>query len=129
MDILRNDLTFSLLARTLEGLAQRQELIAQNLANVNTPGYRRREVVFEDALRAALREAERKGLPPQEALASARFQPVVERSLFYRNDRGGVDLDREMAEQAKTALKLSAVLTILGKRIGMYKRTLEQGGM
>jgi flagellar basal-body rod protein FlgB len=37
----------------LDGLALRQRVIADNIANIDTPGYRASSVVFEDALRAA----------------------------------------------------------------------------
>lgn len=46
--------------RSLDGLTARQEAIASNLANANTPGYVTKEVPFEEALLAAL-EA---GAPP-----------------------------------------------------------------
>ena len=42
-------------ARTaLSGLSRRQEAIADNIANIDTPGYQRREVTFERALEASI---------------------------------------------------------------------------
>lgn len=38
----------------LSGLSQRQEAIAANIANIDTPGYQRKDVSFEDTLRAQL---------------------------------------------------------------------------
>jgi flagellar basal-body rod protein FlgB len=126
VDAIRNDLTFSLLAKSLQGLSLRQELIAQNLANINTPGYSRRDVLFEDALRDALAEGKADG-DTSAALDDVKFRVATEDALRYRVDNSSVDLDREMAEQAKAALKMSAVLSLMGKRIGMYKRALGEG--
>ena len=47
-----------LLTRLLDVAAMRQDVIAQNVANVNTPGYGIMEVSFEDALRDALSSAD-----------------------------------------------------------------------
>jgi len=61
-------------------------------------------------------------------LQSARFEVVEERQVYLRNDLGGVDLDREAAELAKTTLRINAVLNLLGKRIALYKQTINEGG-
>ena len=127
MDILAKDITFSLLAKSLEGLALRQQAVAQNLANVNTPGYRRKDVLFGDVLQAALTEPKSRE-ETMRTIQSTRFEVVQESGLFFRNDRGGVDLDREAAELAKTTLRINAVLNLLGKRIALYKQTMNEGG-
>ena len=127
MDILGTDLTFNLLAKSLEGLSLRQQAVAQNLANVNTPGYRRKDVLFEDVLQAAL-AGPKSGPEVLHTLQSARFEVVEERQVYLRNDLGGVDLDREAAELAKTTLRINAVLNLLGKRIALYKQTINEGG-
>ena len=49
-----SDLTTSALHVALDGLDQRQQAIAANIANLETPGYLAREVNFEDSLRAAI---------------------------------------------------------------------------
>ena len=127
MDILAKDITFSLLAKSLEGLSLRQQAVAQNLANINTPGYRRKDVLFEDVLQAALTEP-KSGEGVLRTIQSTRFEVVEESALYLRNDRGGVDLDRETAELAKTTLRINAVLNLLGKRISLYKQTMNEGG-
>jgi len=127
VDILGTDFTFNLLAKSLEGLSLRQQAVAQNLANVNTPGYRRKDVLFEDVLQAAL-AGPKSGPKVLRTLQSARFEVVEERQVYLRNDLGGVDLDREAAELAKTTLRINAVLNLLGKRIALYKQTINEGG-
>ncbi|NEM91170.1 flagellar basal body rod protein FlgB [Galbitalea soli] len=45
-----DSVTLTALSSALDGLAQRQRAIANNIANVNTPNYRAQRVSFEDAL-------------------------------------------------------------------------------
>jgi len=48
------DLTIQAIQSSLDGLAARQRIIAQNLANAETPGYIAKNVNFEDSLRSAM---------------------------------------------------------------------------
>jgi flagellar basal-body rod protein FlgB len=48
------DLTMQAIQSSLDGLAARQRIIAQNLANSETPGYLAQNVNFEDSLRSAM---------------------------------------------------------------------------
>jgi len=51
--VIETDPEFSRIASLLDALSLRQQAIAANLANASTPGYRRRVVDFEEAMRAA----------------------------------------------------------------------------
>jgi flagellar basal-body rod protein FlgB len=48
------DLTMQAIQASLDGLSARQRIIAQNLANAETPGYTAQTVSFEDSLTAAI---------------------------------------------------------------------------
>jgi flagellar basal-body rod protein FlgB len=48
----------AVLNSALDGIAQRQRVIADNIANVDTPGYRATSVDFETSLRAAIASGE-----------------------------------------------------------------------
>ena len=48
------DTTQLALERASQGVSLRQRTVAENLANANTPGYRRRDVEFHDALDSAM---------------------------------------------------------------------------
>src|ERR687894_3136498 len=52
------DVTSSALKAALDGLAQRQRVTADNIANINTPGFLAGRVAFESSLRGALRNGE-----------------------------------------------------------------------
>jgi len=127
VDVLAQDVTFAALAKSMEAQSLRQTLIAQNIANVNTPNYKRRDISdFSSELLDALGEAgsrtERVG-HVQDLVA----REVVAEELFYRADQGGVDVDREMAELAKTSLLSATYSQLLQKRIGQYRMVIREG--
>jgi flagellar basal-body rod protein FlgB len=98
------------LERALSGAAQRQSAIAANLANVNTPGYRRQDVDFHSALRDAFAQESRDGVTAA--------QPVtqVDRTSTVRADGNSVDIDTEAAAQAKNGLEYEALSAVLKAR-------------
>ena len=105
------------LERALAGSSMRQQAIAQNIANVNTPGYRRQEVDFESALQAAWD----KGSGSVEHVA-----PSVETdtSSVMRADGSSVDIDTEAAEQAKNGLQYEAISSVMKARTAILKSAI-----
>src|SRR5437868_1293528 len=96
------------LAQLLDVAALRHRVIAQNVANVNTPGYRRRAVEFEGDL--------------AKALATPGPTPLVKPKVVIedgpeRVDGNTVDIDREMNALAKNALLYQAAATVVQSRV------------
>lgn len=104
------DTTQIALEVALHGTSLRQQAIAQNIANVNTPGYRRQEVSFEDALGSALRANDRKGV----ALTTPAQR--VDPSAAVRADGNSVDMDTEAAGQARNGLQYEALVAVAKAR-------------
>jgi len=76
------DITITALVKAAEGTYRRQEVIAGNIANAETPGYRARRVVFEESLREALSAAPQRR---QEALSKVNIEVVTgDNSLRYK---------------------------------------------
>jgi len=127
VDVLGRDVTLAALAASQSALDRRLELLAQNIANVNTPGYKRRDVDFTAELAAALdAPADSRGERVSN-LGQVVAREIVEEQLFLRPDLGGVDLDREMAELAKTQLRLAATNQLLYKKIRQYRSVIKEG--
>ena len=81
----------ALLAQVLDAAALRHRVIAQNIANVNTPGYHRREVAFEAGISARGR------LAASESPANVKPHVVVVDDGPERVDGNNVDIDNEMS--------------------------------
>ncbi|MEW5866871.1 MAG: flagellar basal body rod protein FlgB [Bacillota bacterium] len=111
------DNTFVSLSKALDALSFRHEVLADNIANVNTPGFKARRVRFEDELKAALS----RGDP-----GSAR--PVIEEDgLRVRRDGNSVDIDFEMARLAETTILYSAVSRLVSERFALLKSVISEG--
>jgi flagellar basal-body rod protein FlgB len=110
------DTTQTGLERALSGAALRQEAIASNIANVNTPGYRRKDVDFETALRNAW------GRPEN----VTRVTPAVgeDASSVVRQDGSSVDIDVEAAAQAKNGLQYEAVAQVMKARTAIIRSAI-----
>jgi flagellar basal-body rod protein FlgB len=110
----RNDL----LARLLDVATLRQEVIAQNVANVNTPGYREQGVAFEEELGRALSSG-------NEA-AAHRVQPHVTTPPGgpERADGNNVDVDVEMARLQKNSLLYQVYTQLLAMHLGKMRSAI-----
>jgi len=122
------------LRHALNAQALRQQVAAHNIANVNTPGFRRQSVRFEDQLHQALRRPALSGrtthprhLPIGPSnLVEPRI--VTERSTSMRNDGNNVDIEREMAVLAASETQYAALVQVVSARYRMVRSAINQGG-
>lgn len=125
-----------LLRAALDGLAARQRVISNNVANVDTPGFKASRVAFEDALRRAM-GAEDGGLPlakVQNAVAGPDDQlvdltPVVIQSnqTTRRVDGNNVDIDQQMVELAETNVTYNALAQLTSARLQLLRSVINDG--
>ncbi len=124
---LLGDARIETLQRALTGLARRQQALAGNIANVDTPGYRRRDVPFETELRASLSGEGGTRLATTSAGHIARTPSGASllrtatgqdrgRSSAGRNDGNDVDIDYEMTRLAETSLRYSLLTEATSNR-------------
>jgi len=122
--------TIKVLEKALPVIEQSHRILANNIANANTPGFSPTHVSFRDSLRLALSGEGRAPLglttthqrhivserPPSTlALEPDKFEPG-------RNDKSKFDVDREMVELLKNTGKFDVLSSILTKR---YQQTRE----
>ncbi len=118
----------------LTGLSRRQEAISSNVANIDTVGYQRRSVAFEEDLAAALRRTnERVSLAqtdPRHIGAASLGAPrnpntVTAREVVAdRNDGNRVSIDEEMTLLAETQLRYQALTTTLTRRLTTLRNVI-----
>jgi flagellar basal-body rod protein FlgB len=100
------------LARYLDVAAYREGVVSANIANIDTPGYRARDINFKQELDKALQNPE--------APVATRSQEVP--GLLERPDGNNVNLDREGLLLAQTQLQFTTGVALLRselKRISM----------
>ena len=113
---------FGITQRTLEaalhGTEVRQEVIARNLANANTPGYKRADVSFQQELAQQLQ------FDPDSIDSS--FEPTlsVDGTTAMRVDGSNVDVDRESTNLAENQLMFSALMGVVTKQLQTMSQTI-----
>jgi flagellar basal-body rod protein FlgB len=118
---------FSTAQGALDGISARHSAISDNIANVNTPGYKRKRVDFEDALR---RHVERRSNPCSGTLCSSEpFVPTMSRDTdtMGRADGNNVDIEREMVELSDNALRYEVLSQYVGGTFTGLKAAINGG--
>ncbi|MGE5620276.1 MAG: flagellar basal body rod protein FlgB [Sphingomonadaceae bacterium] len=126
------DLTGRLLQESLSGLTKRQQLISNNLANMDTPGYRALEIPFEQVLD---REMRKEGQLAMAATSPAHFRSPdtmeqalsMQQTAVFRTDRNGVDVDAEMARLAETTIEFTALTQLMAGRLALLRTAITEG--
>ena len=119
----------NLLEKALVGSSLRHKVITNNIANINTPGYKKMDVSFEEELAAAADASEgRQTLArthPNHLLpGSANSRPNRIRTIdntSLRSDGNNVDIDAEMAAMTKNNIFYNTV----AQRIGGYYNNIK----
>lgn len=110
-----DDVSTVTLRVALDGLSQRQKLIADNIANIETPGYLAKKVKFEDALREAAASGNPAGVTPTEA-----------RSLEPTRENGNnVNLDEETLSNVDTSLRYQLALNAMDGKFSLLRTVIK----
>jgi len=131
--------SFDILEKSLHYRKIRQDMIASNIANADTPCYRPKDIRFEEALEEEVNKKFNVPNPPKLELArtepghmrgfddEAEAKPIV----FYRdghlarNDGNSVDIDVETTEMAKNNIAYNASIQALRKDIDIFKAVID----
>ena len=115
--------------KTLDAAWIRNEVISNNIANVDTPGYKRQDVAFEHQLRLALRDSRYTSVDAKVANVKLnRLNPrtYTDHSNFsYRTDRNNVDIDTENVLLASNQLKYNAVMAGVNQEFSNLKLVMK----
>ncbi|CCZ05328.1 MAG: flagellar basal body rod protein FlgB [Clostridiales bacterium] len=107
----------------------RNEVISNNIANVDTPNYKRQDVEFESYLLAQLEGANSSSLKKTvagmdlDSLTSTIY--TDSNSLSYRLDGNNVDIDTENVELASNQLKYQALVSSINNEFSMIKSAMQ----
>ena len=141
LEQLVNAPTIDHLSRGMRAAQLRQEVISNNIANVNTPNFKRSEVMFESLLaqeldldedvkkarakklKMARTQDKHMGEPDGRIHAEATIE--LDNSTTMRTDNNNVDIDIEMADLAKNQLYYSAMAKEMGSYFQRVKNVLQ----
>lgn len=152
MDLITS-LTTQAMTKAMDGLSKRHQAIASNLANVETPNYRRRDVNFEGTLQYAIDNARHEGSIVGRQASNSEAMPLKttreghiaignsdstindiepeiteSHDLKYRTDGNSVDVENEMAQLAKNTQRYVALSTMQGRSLKSIRSVITGGG-
>ena len=105
------------------GSSARQSALANNVANANTPGYKRVDVDFHKVMEEALSD----GLTPATSTVGLDFSAKSDGSGATRGDGGNVDPDIEMASLAENSLEYQALAAVQKTRMHILETVIGRG--
>ena len=98
-----------LMGLALDATWKRNQVINENIANVDTPGYKRKEVSFETYLEKAMKTTDSKDVSELSRVQSRIY--TENHRLSYRKDGNNVDIDTEMVYLAENQVKYNTLIS------------------
>jgi flagellar basal-body rod protein FlgB len=105
------------LERAISGASLRHQVLSNNLANAETPGFKRSDVDFHTTLAQAMKSGD------ANAIETTTFASQQEQQTL-RADGNGVDIDVESANMAKNGLEFEALISIARARIQILQSAM-----
>jgi flagellar basal-body rod protein FlgB len=117
----------NVLSKAADASWVRDEVISNNIANVSTPGYKRKDVQFESYLRSALLGdnslEKRVSNVHLDSLKPSIYTDNI--NLSYRLDGNNVDIDTETANLAENQVRYYALIDSMTQEFGRLKTVLQ----
>lgn len=123
--------TIHTLERALNYSALRNETISNNIANVDTPNYKSKDVVFKDMLHDAMKnnlQAKRtneRHLPFTSA--NDAFQVITRKNTAYSHNGNNVDIDKEMSNSAQNQIYYRSMVDRLNGKFNTLQTVIRGG--
>lgn len=110
---------------------ERQNVIASNIANINTPNYKTKELVFQDELDNAtnntlkLKQTNSRHISSLGSLNSSSQKLIEPTGLEEQNDGNNVNLDSQMSELSKNKLMFDAIQSSIKRDSKLFRSVIE----
>jgi flagellar basal-body rod protein FlgB len=107
------------LERGMAGANLREQVLSNNLANANTPGFKRSDVDFHDVLAQAFSAGDNVS-----ELSNMTFSIQNSGGTTMTADGNNVDVDTEMSDLAQNSLDYQGMTSVLASRVGILKTAI-----
>lgn len=127
-NVSQNDKAYDLIKKGLDAASLRSKVTANNIANINTKGFKKSYITFEESLKEsmdnmAMKTTNRKHIQNGSTYGEIKVQQ--DKSSSMREDGNNVDIDMEMANQATNSLMYNALVTQANIKISMEKCVID----
>lgn len=128
-DPVRSDSALSVSRLALDGMALRQDINSDNIANIDTPGYTAKEVNFEQTLKNVMSEKSTSDLkllrtnPRHLDIpgSSVLFKVADNKTGSSRADGNNVDIDKELVQMNETSVRQQAITQVVARKLRLLK--------
>ncbi|SMP47157.1 flagellar basal body rod protein FlgB [Anoxynatronum buryatiense] len=125
-----------MMSKALDASWKRNEIISNNIANVNTPGYKKSSVEFESILQNVLNgstlagwQTHQRHLPIGAAtIDDVQYEVRQHQSYSTRRDGNNVDIDVESAERVKNELLYQTLSARVNSSFQKLRTAITEGG-
>lgn len=125
---LTETLPMVLLQKELQAAAMRQKVIANNIANFNTPGFKRTEVVFEQRLKDALNRAGNSQAGQLHQVVNTEPVAIKIMDSSIRTDGNNVDIDNESINLAENGFRYQMAVKEVNYRLELLRLAITGRG-
>lgn len=115
----------NVLKKGLDASALRQRVTAHNVSNINTPGFKRSSVSFEENLSRALQQKDT--LDRRVSVGEVNAREIKDQRTSMRSDQNNVDIDIEMLTLSANQIKYNSMVQLLSDRYGMLRYVINEG--
>ncbi|WP_164669000.1 flagellar basal body rod protein FlgB [Virgibacillus doumboii] len=125
--------TFKTLEGSLDYASAKNRTISNNIANVDTPNYKAKDVVFKNVLNDALTssfEAKRthsKHIPFDNSGTGPSFKTITQKNTMYNHNGNSVDIDKEMADLAKNQIYYQSLVDRINGKFSSLQTVIRGG--
>ena len=122
--------TYNLLKKSMDASALRSKVIANNISNINTKGYKKLYVTFEETLNDSMDENTMitdNNKHIQTGTSSGDVSVQRDENTSMRQDGNNVDIDLEMTNQAANTLMFNALVTQVNNKMSLQNYIIQGG--
>ncbi len=128
-DPVRSDAALTVSKLALDGMALRQDINSDNIANIDTPGYTAKQVNFEQTLKNVMAGETKNDLkllrtnPRHIDIpgSSVLFSVADNKTGSARADGNNVDMDKELVQMNETSVRQQAVTQAVARKLRLIK--------
>ncbi|MGY0691552.1 flagellar basal body rod protein FlgB [Virgibacillus sp. FSP13] len=125
--------TFRTLENSLDYASVKNSTISNNIANVDTPNYKAKDVTFKNVLHKELgnslaaKRTHPKHLPFDNETLQNSYQVITKGNTMYNHNGNNVDIDKEMAELAENQIHYQALVDRMNGKFRSLQTVIRGG--
>lgn len=124
-----SNMTYNLLKKSMDVTVESNKVIANNIANINTKGYKRFYVPFDEILKNKQNQAGMK-VTREKHITNSSNDITIKRddSTSMREDGNNVDLESEMTSQAANTMMYESLVRLVSGKLNATSNVIKGGG-